>query len=91
MVWELRCDECEYGGPENGLGMLTGDNAGDKGGEVNRGVGSRVESADAPVSPLSSAPRLLDIRRGRGIVSRSRGLDLRLWEGCWCRDAAAKE
>lgn len=31
------------------------------------GVGSRVESAEAPVSPRSSPPKLPDFRRGRGI------------------------
>ena len=35
------------------------------GGEENVGVGSMVERADAPVSPLSSPPRLLDFRLGR--------------------------
>ena len=29
------------------------------------GVGSRVERAGAPVSPRGSAPRPLDLRRGR--------------------------
>lgn len=32
------------------------------------GVGSRVERAGAPVSPRGSAPRPLDLRRGRDIV-----------------------
>lgn len=32
------------------------------------GVGSRVERAEAPVSPRGSAPRPLDLRLGRGIV-----------------------
>lgn len=41
---------------------------GDNGGEVNVGVGSSVDNAAAPVSPLSSAPRLLDFRCGRGIA-----------------------
>ena len=38
-----------------------------RGGELKVGVGSRVDSAAAPVSPLSSAPRPLDLRRGRGM------------------------
>lgn len=38
-----------------------------KGGELKVGVGSRVEKAEAPVSPRGSAPRPLDFRRGRGI------------------------
>ena len=38
-----------------------------KGGELKVGVGSRVERAEAPVSPGSSAPRPLDFRRWRGI------------------------
>ena len=38
-----------------------------KGGELKVGVGSRVERAEAPVSPRGSAPRPLDFRRGRGI------------------------
>ena len=38
-----------------------------KGGELKVGVGSRVERAEAPVSPRGSAPRPLDLRRGRGI------------------------
>ena len=49
---------------ENMCGRLL---AGDKGGEVNVGVGSRVDNADAPVSPRNSAPRLPDFRRGRDI------------------------
>ena len=39
-----------------------------RGGEVNVGVGSRVDSAEAPVSPRSSSPSPLDLRRGRGIA-----------------------
>ena len=39
-----------------------------RGGDAKVGVGSRVERAAAELSPLSSAPRLLDFRRGRGIV-----------------------
>ena len=39
-----------------------------KGGELKVGVGSRVERAEAPVSPRGSAPRPLDFRRGRGIL-----------------------
>ena len=38
------------------------------GGEVKVGVGSRVESAETPVSPRSSPPRLLDLRRDRGML-----------------------
>ena len=41
-----------------------------KGGEMNVGVGSRVERAEAPVSPRRSVPRLLDFRRGPGIFPR---------------------
>ncbi len=40
-----------------------------KGGELKVGVGSRVESAEAPVSPGRSAPRPLDFRRGRDMFS----------------------
>ena len=40
------------------------------------GVGSSVDNAAAPVSPLNSPPKLLDFRRCRGIVSLSRVLDL---------------
>ena len=43
-----------------------------KGGELKVGVGSRVERAEAPVSPRGSAPRPLDFRRGRGIFLWSR-------------------
>ena len=32
------------------------------------GVGSRVERAGAPVSPRGSAPRPLDLRRGRDML-----------------------
>ena len=39
-----------------------------RGGELKVGVGSRVDSAEAPVSPRSSAPRPLDFRRGRGMI-----------------------
>ena len=38
------------------------------------GLGSRVDTAGAPVSPRMSAPRVPDFRRGRGIPS----LDLAL-------------
>lgn len=41
---------------------LTGESGGV---EEAVGVGSRVERADAPVSPLNSPPRLLDFRRNR--------------------------
>jgi hypothetical protein len=44
------------------------------GGELKVGMGSSVESADAPVSPLNSAPRPLDFRRGRGMC----GCDVQL-------------
>lgn len=40
--------------------MLTGDNAGDTGGEVDSGAGSGLDRAE-PVSPLGSAPRLFDV------------------------------
>lgn len=33
------------------------------------GVGSRVESAEAPVSPRSSPTKLPDFRLGRGILT----------------------
>ena len=36
---------------------------------MNVGVGSRVERAGPPVSPRGSAPRPLDFRRGRDMVS----------------------
>ena len=39
-----------------------------RGGELKVGVGSSVESAEAPVSPRSSAPRPLDFRLGRGMA-----------------------
>ena len=38
-----------------------------RGGDTETGVGSRVERAAAVLSPRSSAPRLLDFRRGRGM------------------------
>lgn len=44
---------------------LTGDDEG----EVEFEVGSRVDNAEAPVSPRNSAPRLLDFRRERGIFA----------------------
>lgn len=50
-----------------GICILTGP-VGVKGGDVKVGVGSRVESAEAPVSPRNSPPRLPDFRLGRGIV-----------------------
>lgn len=80
---QFRALECLY---EN----LTGDRAGETG---KVGVGSSVDNAEAPVSPLNSAPRLLDFRRGRGIVSLSSTLDLEFLpgnEGCWIV-APAKE
>lgn len=43
--------------------MLTGDREGD----LDEGAGSNVDKAAAPVSPRSSAPRLLEFCRGRGI------------------------
>lgn len=62
---------------------------GERGGvEEAVGVGSRVERADAPVSPLNSPPRLLDFRRNRvlideAIVNTSSGRDcsLHVWMG----------
>lgn len=36
------------------------------------GLVFRVETAGAPVSPLMSAPRPLDLRRARGILSLER-------------------
>ena len=42
---------------------LTGDNAGDNGGDVDCDVGSGLERADEPVSPLSSAPEVFTVRR----------------------------
>ena len=56
-----------------GSGLLTGP-VGVKGGEVNCGVGSRVERAEAPVSPRSSSPTLVDPRRIKGIFGQSRSL-----------------
>lgn len=52
---------CTCKGSKNGC-KLTGP-VGVKGGELKAGMGSRVESAEAPVSPRSSSPRLLDLRR----------------------------
>lgn len=57
-----RKGQSSYGGLKYG-GVPTGV----KGGELKVGVGSRVERAEAPVSPRGSAPRPLDFRRGRGI------------------------
>lgn len=37
------------------------------------GVGSRVERAEAPVSPRGSAPRLFNVRRCLAIVSHKIG------------------
>lgn len=48
-------------------GLLNGDN-----GVV--GLRSRVDRADAPVSPLRSDPKLLDFLRGLGMFSLVRGL-----------------
>ena len=45
--------------------LLTGDN----GGVANVGLGSSVDNADAPVSPLSSPPRLPDFRLRRAFWS----------------------
>lgn len=42
--------------------MLTGD----RGGEVNWGVGCRVDNAGVAVSPRRSLPTLLEVLRGRG-------------------------
>ena len=55
--------QCKNGGSSHGW-LHTGV----KGGELKVGVGSRVERAEAPVSPRGSAPRPLDFRRGRGIL-----------------------
>lgn len=56
------------------------------------GVGSRVESAEAPVSPRSSPPRLADFRRERGIVVRYRvvtdGIRSRLYRCTWFKKVA---
>lgn len=52
---------------EKGRADLVRELRGVKGGELKVGVGSRVEKAEAPVSPRGSAPRPLDFRRGRGI------------------------
>ncbi len=41
-----------------------------RGGDTEIGEGSRVERAAAVLSPRSSAPRLLDFRRGRGMFGR---------------------
>ncbi len=59
---EQKC-QSRYGGLRYGLV-----HTGVKGGELKVGVGSRVERAEAPVSPRGSAPRPLDFRRGRGIL-----------------------
>lgn len=83
-------ENCQFRAFECLLEYLTGDRAGESG---KVGVGSSVDNAAAPVSPLNSAPRLLDFRRGRGIVSLSRTLDLESLPGkdwCWIV-APAKE
>ena len=49
-------------------------------GEGIVGIGSSVDNAGAPVSPVISAPSPLDFRRGRGIPS----LDLEFVLGCCC-------
>ena len=78
-AWEGRWisdQRCEHT-CESRIGLCTGV----KGGEANVGVGSSVDKADAPVSPLSSPPRPLDFRRGRGLYALS---ILRVREGlCW--------
>lgn len=38
------------------------------GGEGNFGIGSKVDTAGAPVSPRMSAPSPLDFRRGRAML-----------------------
>ena len=50
-------------------GLLNGDNG-------LAGLGSSVDKADAPVSPRRSDPKLLDFRRGLGIISLSLVLGL---------------
>jgi len=53
-------------GVRMGFGVVwgrKGGRTGVKGGVAKDGVGSRVDSADAPVSPLRSAPSPLDLRR----------------------------
>lgn len=53
---------------------------GDSGGEEILCMGSNVETAGAPVSPLISAPSPVDFRRGRGIAPLDLVLLLcRLW------------
>lgn len=63
------------------------------GGDWKVGVGSSVDNAEAPVSPLKSAPKLPDFRRGRGILSLSRPLasGSRVSEDCRWIYAPAKE
>jgi len=88
---ELRCRGCQFPHLRKGSEIITGDNDGDDSGVLNRGVGSRVESADAPVSPLKSPPRLLDVRRTRGMFAFSGDPNGVLCVECCCRDAAAKD
>ena len=54
-TWDGRCHGISHWHPE----LLAQNLTGDSGGVGKVGVGSRVERADAPVSPLSSPLRLL--------------------------------
>lgn len=56
---------------------------GDAEGDAKVGVGSRVDNAEAPLSPLRLSPTVLDVRRerGRGIISLSFELSGRSEEG----------
>ena len=55
---------------DSGMGVVGGLDNGDDG---VVGLRSNVDSADAPVSPLRSDPKLLDFRRGLGMFSLVRG------------------
>ena len=71
--WALEGEEEEAESAESGGKGQEGegkDCTGVKGGDAKVGVGSRVERAEAVLSPLSSAPSPLDFRRGRGMMGR---------------------
>lgn len=82
--------------PDSGISRLrcpTGDAGGDwTVGKV--GVGSRVDRADAPLSPLRPSPTVLEVRlgRGRGMLSES-AVDLEGWsiEAILGKDSMAGE
>ena len=59
--WSARGSVC---GTMDEVGIHTGVG----GGEENFGIGSKVDTAGAPVSPRMSAPSPLDFRRGRAML-----------------------